>query len=301
MRGSFAAVAVLGIMVGVFACTPFSGQSSASGDGDGGSVVAAQDGGADASASVKTDASADASADAGAEAGADAGPAAPIAFVQNVGLAHSDPSTTSLTVTIANAVAAGDLLIARFAANELSATPTTITDTAGDTWHLDAAVSNGTIGTNEVWSTRAAAPLAKNATIVFTFGANAEPYTLVIDEFRGSELASPALAADKTGVTHINGTASDATSDTLSFDVAKRTQVLAIGVVFLQDDSNYSDDPGDAGVPIWQPLTHDSISNITYGTLANCGAYGVVGPKGMVTYAPSLGVMQSSIETIVLY
>jgi hypothetical protein len=301
MRASHVAVPVLGMIVGVFACTPYSGAASASGEGDGGSVVSEQEGGAaDASGVGSADASADASGS--TDAGADGGPLpiVPIAFVQNVGAVHSDVSTSTLTLVVSNAVAAGDLLVARFAANAFSMSPTTITDAAGDTWHLDANISNGADGTNQVWSTRAAAGLTKGTNIVFSFSADVEPYTLVIDEFRGSELAWPALAADNAGVLHVGASATDATTDTLAFDVAARTHVLAIGVVFLQDDNNYKDNTSDGGA-IWQPLTRDLVLNMLQGNLGTCGAFQIVGPKGQVTYAPNLGVSQNSVETIVLY
>jgi hypothetical protein len=293
---------MLAVVLRVAACAPFAGTSTESDDG-GGAGSEPEGGGADASAVVSADASRDSSADAsGDAASAEAGPTVPIAFVQNLGVVHSASGTTMLRLTLTASTTAGDLIVARFGANAQSTADPSIVDTANDVWHLDANVSNGTIGNNQVWSTRASAGLVTGAVIVATFSGNAAPYTLVVDEFRGSELAQPAIAADNTGVMHVNLSQSDTTTDSLMFDAANRKQALAIGVVFLEDDSAYQEDTSDAGGATWHSLTSDFVTSPGVANLGNHGAYAVVGGgKGTVTYAPGLGVMQASVETMVVY
>jgi hypothetical protein len=273
MRASLASIALLAAV----GCTPFSGIQTS--DSDGGALPA------DAG-----------STDASAHADGNSIAPATVTFVQNLGVAHSTSTTaTTLALTVGGDAAAADLLVARFATNTFSPTAVQVSDSIGDTWHLDADISSGGVGRNQVWSTRVGAGLNRGSQIVFSFGADTQPYSLVVDEFRGPELASQALAADTKGVVHVGATASSSTTDTLSVDASGRTQLLAIGVVFVATNGTYVDNPNDGGDP-WQPLTADYVSG-----LGNHGAYKVYGAKADVTYAPLLGQPQNNVETIVVY
>ncbi len=145
-----------------------------------------------------------------------------ITYVGRVASATGTSSTrvTSATLTVGAAgVQVGDALLgsALFGSTTSLTGAVTITDAAGDTFHIDRDVNDGSSKDRLVtFSAIAVAPLAPGSAIAFTF-ASTTAYHINVDEFAGVGTAENGAAATGTATTWNSGTATAASGGDLFF------------------------------------------------------------------------------------
>lgn len=133
---------------------------------------------------------------------------------------NQSASATSLAITTANAVATGDLIIVSTFSATTSATVSSITDTAGNTF-VQCATSPATTLVGEIWYAKNATSEASSSTLTANWNGGASRHAVTATTVSGMDTTAPCdrSASNFSGMTIVNtstGTSSDLTFPTLS-------------------------------------------------------------------------------------
>lgn len=147
-----------------------------------------------------------------------------IAFVQHVGDSATKASGATVAITVpAAGVTAGNSVIVYVAS--VTAQGISVSDTAGNTYSVDADVSNGTAVRTFIAAAHNVAALASGDTITVTWAAAVSVKAVSVDEFSGLATAS---ALDQT--TTATGSSTTPSSGAVNTTQADELLIGAIGV-----------------------------------------------------------------------
>ncbi|MFD1145982.1 hypothetical protein [Saccharothrix hoggarensis] len=179
---------------------------------------------------------------------------APLSWVKNVGTAGSVSTTaTTLSVSVpAGGVAAGRLLVVRFAAYGYGTGVVSVADSRGNTYQLDLSHNGSSLGINAMFSCRTTTALLAGDLITVTHPADQEHYALAVDEFSG---AHPTAWMWQAGPPSTGVSASPSFTVTPAAEPPSSLMVVGLLSGTALSTDVYTEDADTAGGDSWHTLT----------------------------------------------